>query len=103
MTQSTKIEMTEDEREILHAGLEVLSPDDPEAYEVLEEMTQRVLDSTLEAGDVDLSFDTQELEMAIAALDIVDPDDFEMEEVASDLVDRMREVHNTLGAESPEM
>jgi hypothetical protein len=98
-----QVEMTEEEREILLAGLEILSPDSYDAQDALEVLTQRLLGMSEEPGEVDLEFDRMELELSIAALEIVNPDDYDMQDLASALEDRLRVEEQALGEEGPEL
>jgi hypothetical protein len=87
------LELEEGEREVLHNALEILSPDSPDVSEVLEVMTQNVLDATIEPGAVEMEFTLQEIELAISALEVIDPDDFEVQDLAANLEERFRMAH----------
>jgi len=97
------IELEEGERDALHDALDILSPDNPDASEALEVLTQNVLDATIEPGALEMSFSSEEVELAIAALEVVQPDDFEVQEMVSDMEERFREIYAEFEDMSPGM
>lgn len=106
MTQTSdlkEIELDEAERDILHNGLEILSPDTPEDAEILEALTQKVLNATLEPGVVKMTFNANEIEFCISALVTLNPDDFEVVELASQMENRFLLIYEAGDHLSPGM
>lgn len=103
MTQKVNIDFSEEERILLVDALEILSPEEFDAQDALEVLTQRVIGMSEEAGDVQMELDATEINLIISAMEVVDPDDFEMQDLAEDIGDRMLQVQQGFDEASPDM
>ena len=96
MTKNEKsiIELSENERVLLHDALVILSPDDPKASERLEILVQSVFGTVAISADLEMEFTDDQMKLAIAALDIINPDEDEAQILAEELVDRFRALYS---------
>jgi hypothetical protein len=84
------LNITNDEAQIIYDALIILSPDDPDTSEFLEDFVSDLGDVIGTTDEHDLELCERKMALVADALDILNPEDPEAQELAEDLSVRVR-------------
>lgn len=80
---------SEEEREIIMSGLDVIDPDSEEGHESLDALTQRFLPAVEEGGDVDFELNEGKIALLKDAVQILEPEDDDVDALKDRLETRL--------------